>query len=172
LESIGDIEIAIKGSTPTTNVQDYKETKGHAQVQMSCVEGLVGAMDSSDQIEAEIIQSHSSNGLGKSSSHNVISTPWSGLFKSEIAKKKVVRNLKRYSMGYDNDQLQIPLEISKIGFKQWEHALVGGGGKGMRGLLYYYDETCHPYIWIHDTMGNFSRMVKQHTAGNGDFSDI
>ncbi|GMQ03087.1 hypothetical protein CsSME_00049032 [Camellia sinensis var. sinensis] len=34
----------------------------------------------------------------------------------------------------------------------------GGGGKGMRGLLYYYDETCHPYIWIHDTMGNFSRM--------------
>ncbi|KAL7232374.1 hypothetical protein ACSBR2_010404 [Camellia fascicularis] len=47
LEPMRDIETAIK----VTNVQDCNETKGHDQVQMPCVEGLAGAMDSSDQIE-------------------------------------------------------------------------------------------------------------------------
>ncbi|XP_028075240.1 uncharacterized protein LOC114277541 [Camellia sinensis] len=47
----------------------------------------------------------------------------------------------------------------------------GGGGEGMRGLLYYYDETCHPYIWIHDTMGNSSRMVKQQYISLEDLRD-
>lgn len=27
--------------------------------------------------------------------------------------------------------------------------------------MYYYDEACHPYVWIHDSVGDFSRMVKQ-----------
>ncbi|XP_051129076.1 uncharacterized protein LOC127249988 [Andrographis paniculata] len=35
------------------------------------------------------------------------------------------------------------------------------GGDGISSLIYYYDETCHPYIWIHDTGCDFSRMVKQ-----------
>ncbi|CAI0466364.1 unnamed protein product [Linum tenue] len=35
------------------------------------------------------------------------------------------------------------------------------GGGGTRNLLYYYDETCQPYIWVHDTGGDFTRMVKQ-----------
>ncbi|KAF5949369.1 hypothetical protein HYC85_011362 [Camellia sinensis] len=52
LEPTGDIETTTKGSTTTTNVQAINETKGYDQVQMTCVEGLVGAMDSSDQIEA------------------------------------------------------------------------------------------------------------------------
>ncbi|XAR57192.1 hypothetical protein NMG60_11025247 [Bertholletia excelsa] len=46
-----------------------------------------------------------------------------------------------------------------------------GGEVGMRGLLYYYDETCHPYIWIHDTMGIFSRMVKQQYISLEDLRD-
>ncbi|CAL1396929.1 unnamed protein product [Linum trigynum] len=36
-----------------------------------------------------------------------------------------------------------------------------GGSGGTRNLLYYYDETCQPYIWVHDTGGDFTRMVKQ-----------
>ncbi|XP_057489162.1 uncharacterized protein LOC130775084 [Actinidia eriantha] len=48
----------------------------------------------------------------------------------------------------------------------------GGGGKGgTRGLIYYYDETCHPYIWVHDTGGNFSRMVKQQYISLEDLRD-
>ncbi|KAI8013517.1 putative bifunctional methylthioribulose-1-phosphate dehydratase/enolase-phosphatase E1 1 [Camellia lanceoleosa] len=104
-QPMGDIETATKGSTPTTNVQDYNEAKGHAQVRMSYVEGLVDMASMDSQTEVEMVQSHNSNGLDKSSFHNCISTPWSGLFKSEIAKKKVVKNLKRYSVGYENDQL-------------------------------------------------------------------
>ncbi|CAL1411493.1 unnamed protein product [Linum trigynum] len=39
----------------------------------------------------------------------------------------------------------------------------GGNGGGMGNLLYYYDhdETCQPYIWVHDAGGDFSRVVKQ-----------
>lgn len=37
------------------------------------------------------------------------------------------------------------------------------GGMMMRSMLYYYDETCHPYIWVNDAGGDYSssRMVKQ-----------
>ncbi|WCJ23674.1 hypothetical protein M5689_005688 [Euphorbia peplus] len=48
-------------------------------------------------------------------------------------------------------------------------------GSGTKNLLYYYDETCHPYIWIHDTGGDFSRMVKQQYISLDDlrnFSEI
>ncbi|THG11854.1 hypothetical protein TEA_000409 [Camellia sinensis var. sinensis] len=62
---MGDIETATKGSAPTTNVQDYNEAKGHAQVRMSCVEGLVDVASMDSQTEAEMVQSHSSNGLGQ-----------------------------------------------------------------------------------------------------------
>lgn len=36
-----------------------------------------------------------------------------------------------------------------------------GSGGGLKSLLYYYDETCQPYIWIHDIGGDSLRMVKQ-----------
>ncbi|KAI8032443.1 hypothetical protein LOK49_LG01G02464 [Camellia lanceoleosa] len=61
---MGDIETATKASTPTTNVQDYDEAKGHTQVRMSCVEGLVDMASMDSETEAEMVQSHSSNGLG------------------------------------------------------------------------------------------------------------
>lgn len=44
-------------------------------------------------------------------------------------------------------------------------------GSGMKSLLYYYDETCHPYIWIHDTVGDSSRMVKQQYISLEDLRD-
>ncbi|XP_050218582.1 uncharacterized protein LOC126669215 [Mercurialis annua] len=51
----------------------------------------------------------------------------------------------------------------------------GGGGKnneaGLKNLLYYFDETCHPYIWIHDTGADFSRMVKQQYISLEDLRD-
>ncbi|CAA2997941.1 uncharacterized protein LOC111394059 [Olea europaea var. sylvestris] len=47
----------------------------------------------------------------------------------------------------------------------------GPGSGGMRSLLYYYDETCHPYIWIHDTGCDFSRMVKQQYISLEDLRD-
>ncbi|KAG8370160.1 hypothetical protein BUALT_Bualt14G0088400 [Buddleja alternifolia] len=46
-----------------------------------------------------------------------------------------------------------------------------GNGGGMRSLLYYYDETCHPYIWIHDLGCDFSRMVKQQYISLEDLRD-
>lgn len=52
---------------------------------------------------------------------------------------------------------------------KWSGERVGGS------LLYYYDETCHPYIWVHDMGCNFSRMVKQQYISLEDlrdFSDI
>ncbi|KAD4180201.1 hypothetical protein E3N88_28792 [Mikania micrantha] len=36
----------------------------------------------------------------------------------------------------------------------------GAGAGGARSFLYYYDETCHPYIWVHDSGGDFSRMTE------------
>lgn len=50
-------------------------------------------------------------------------------------------------------------------------ATAGGGGGGMRNLLYYHNETCQPYIWIHDTGGTFSRMVKQQYISLDDLRD-
>ncbi|KVI01248.1 uncharacterized protein LOC112500989 [Cynara cardunculus var. scolymus] len=46
-----------------------------------------------------------------------------------------------------------------------------GGGGGTRSFLYYYDETCHPYIWVHDTAGDFSRMVRQQYISLEDLRD-
>ncbi|KAL7105145.1 hypothetical protein ACP275_07G026300 [Erythranthe tilingii] len=45
------------------------------------------------------------------------------------------------------------------------------GGGMMRNLVYYYDDTCHPYIWIHDTGCDFSRMVKQQYISLDDLRD-
>lgn len=38
-------------------------------------------------------------------------------------------------------------------------------------LLYYYDETCHPYIWIQDTGCDSLRMVKQQYISLEDLRD-
>ncbi|KAL5714695.1 hypothetical protein ACHQM5_016621 [Ranunculus cassubicifolius] len=45
------------------------------------------------------------------------------------------------------------------------------GSDGMKRLLYYCDEASHPYIWIHDTAGDFSRMVKQQYISLEDLRD-
>ncbi|XP_006339404.1 uncharacterized protein [Solanum tuberosum] len=42
---------------------------------------------------------------------------------------------------------------------------------GVKSLLYYYDESCHPYIWINDTGCDFSRMVKQQYISLEDLRD-
>ncbi|XP_074307303.1 uncharacterized protein LOC141642409 [Silene latifolia] len=46
-------------------------------------------------------------------------------------------------------------------------------GKGMKNnkYMYYYDETCLPYVWIHESGGNFSRMVKQQYISLEDLRD-
>ncbi|XP_047333320.1 uncharacterized protein LOC124936842 [Impatiens glandulifera] len=46
-----------------------------------------------------------------------------------------------------------------------------GAGAGREGLLYYYDGTCQPYVWIHDSMRDFSRMVKQQYISLEDLRD-
>ena len=46
-----------------------------------------------------------------------------------------------------------------------------GSGGGMKSLLYYYDETCHPYVWIHDTGSDSLRMVKQQYVSLEDLRD-
>ncbi|KAF1890935.1 hypothetical protein Lal_00037506 [Lupinus albus] len=45
------------------------------------------------------------------------------------------------------------------------------GSKGLKSLLYYYDETCHPYIWIQDIGGGSLRMVKQQYISLEDLKD-
>ncbi|XP_019058664.1 PREDICTED: probable E3 ubiquitin-protein ligase LUL4 [Tarenaya hassleriana] len=47
----------------------------------------------------------------------------------------------------------------------------GGGGDNLGELLYGYDETCRPYIWVHDTGMDFSRMVKQQYISLEDLRD-
>lgn len=47
----------------------------------------------------------------------------------------------------------------------------GGHVVGMKSLLYYYDETCHPYVWISDTGGDSLRMVKQQYVSLEDLRD-
>lgn len=42
---------------------------------------------------------------------------------------------------------------------------------GMKSLLYYYDETCHPYIWINDTGTDSMRVVKQQYISLEDLRD-
>ncbi|KAJ4956138.1 hypothetical protein NE237_012921 [Protea cynaroides] len=56
-------------------------------------------------------------------------------------------------------------------YKAYMPRAVGGGGEGTMNLLYYYDETCHPYVWIHDSLSNFSRMVKQQYISLDDLRD-
>ncbi|KAK6930028.1 hypothetical protein RJ641_004122 [Dillenia turbinata] len=43
---------------------------------------------------------------------------------------------------------------------------------GMKSLLYYYDQTCHPYVWIHDCVGDFTRVVKQQYISLEDLRDF
>ncbi|KAL1548563.1 hypothetical protein AAHA92_16780 [Salvia divinorum] len=50
-------------------------------------------------------------------------------------------------------------------------AYMPGKAKGVKDLLYYYDETCHPYIWIHDAGCDFSRMLKQQYISLEDLRD-
>ncbi|KAK4767270.1 hypothetical protein SAY87_023680 [Trapa incisa] len=47
----------------------------------------------------------------------------------------------------------------------------GGRGSGSRSLLYYYDEACRPYVWIHDAGGDFTRVVKQQYLSLDDLRD-
>uniref|UniRef100_A0A2P2IPR5 Uncharacterized protein n=1 Tax=Rhizophora mucronata TaxID=61149 RepID=A0A2P2IPR5_RHIMU len=51
-------------------------------------------------------------------------------------------------------------------YKAYMPGKVASGG--MKSLLYYYDEACQPYIWVHDTGGNFTRMVRQQYIGLED----
>lgn len=48
---------------------------------------------------------------------------------------------------------------------------INGGVVGMKSLLYYYDQTCHPYVWISDTGGDSLRMVKQQYVSLEDLRD-
>ncbi|EXB95828.1 hypothetical protein L484_010025 [Morus notabilis] len=45
-------------------------------------------------------------------------------------------------------------------------------GENGKSLLYYYDETCHPYVWINDTGGDSLRMVKQQYISLEDLRDF
>lgn len=48
-------------------------------------------------------------------------------------------------------------------------------GRSMKSLLYYYDEACQPYVWIHESGGDSMRMVKQQYISLEDlreFSEI
>lgn len=56
-------------------------------------------------------------------------------------------------------------------YKAYMPGKAKGSGGGVKSLLYYYDETCHPYIWIHDTGCDFSRMVKQQYISLEDLRD-
>ncbi|CAH9080557.1 unnamed protein product [Cuscuta europaea] len=66
-----------------------------------------------------------------------------------------------------------PGSSKRLKFRNIYRSFMPGKGKesnngnndinGMKTLLYYYDETCHPYIWVQDSsVGyHFSRVVKQ-----------
>ncbi|KAI4345567.1 hypothetical protein L6164_012675 [Bauhinia variegata] len=56
-------------------------------------------------------------------------------------------------------------------YKAYMPGSSGNGDGGIKSLLYYYDETCHPYIWIHDTGGGSLRMVKQQYISLEDLRD-
>lgn len=56
-------------------------------------------------------------------------------------------------------------------YKAYMPSVGGTRGVGIKSFLYYYDETCHPYIWIHDTGADFSRMVKQQYISLEDLRD-
>lgn len=54
-----------------------------------------------------------------------------------------------------------PGSSKRLKSKSLYKAYMPQDNKGMKRNVYYYDDTCLPYVWIHDTGGNFSRMVKQ-----------
>ena len=60
---------------------------------------------------------------------------------------------------------------SKRIYKAYMPGRSGSNGGGLKSLLYYYDETCHPYIWIHDIGGDSLRMVKQQYISLEDLRD-
>ncbi|RZC53209.1 hypothetical protein C5167_012067 [Papaver somniferum] len=62
---------------------------------------------------------------------------------------------------------------SKSIYKTYMPVSSGGtcGGEAMKSLLYYYDETCQPYIWVQDSVSDFSRMVKQQYISLEDLRD-
>ncbi|KAK7245806.1 hypothetical protein RIF29_40657 [Crotalaria pallida] len=60
---------------------------------------------------------------------------------------------------------------SKCIYKAYMPSRSGSGGGGLKSLLYYYDETCHPYIWIQDIGGDSLRMVKQQYVSLEDLRD-
>ncbi|KAM7459286.1 hypothetical protein LguiA_036729 [Lonicera macranthoides] len=61
-----------------------------------------------------------------------------------------------------------PGSSKRLEFKNIYKAYMPIKGNGTSNFLYYYDETCHPYLWIHD---NFSRMVKQQYVSLEDLRD-
>ncbi|KAK9992512.1 hypothetical protein SO802_027497 [Lithocarpus litseifolius] len=56
-------------------------------------------------------------------------------------------------------------------YKAYMPGKSGISNGGMKSLLYYYDETCHPYVWINDTGGDSLRMVKQQYISLDDLRD-
>lgn len=69
-----------------------------------------------------------------------------------------------------------PGSSKRLKCKSIYKAYMPGGGEigsgGMKSLLYYYDETCHPYVWIHETGGGDTlRMVKQQYISLEDLRD-
>ncbi|GMH08395.1 hypothetical protein Nepgr_010235 [Nepenthes gracilis] len=45
------------------------------------------------------------------------------------------------------------------------------GNGGVKRFMYHYDEGSQPYVWIHETGGGFSRMVKQQYISLEDLRD-
>ncbi|OWM74204.1 uncharacterized protein LOC116208023 [Punica granatum] len=66
-----------------------------------------------------------------------------------------------------------PGSSKRLKGKSIYRAYMPGGGRGnsSRSMLYYYDEACRPYIWIHDTGGDFTRVVKQQYLSLEDLRD-
>ncbi|XP_061347870.1 uncharacterized protein LOC133293338 [Gastrolobium bilobum] len=60
---------------------------------------------------------------------------------------------------------------SKRIYKAYMPCKSGSDSGGLKSLLYYYDETCHPYIWIHDIGCDSLRMVKQQYISLEDLRD-
>lgn len=48
-------------------------------------------------------------------------------------------------------------------------AYMPSGGRGIHN--FYYDETCQPYIWVHDSVGDLARTVKQQYISLEDLRD-
>lgn len=60
---------------------------------------------------------------------------------------------------------------SKGIYKAYMPGRSGSNDVGLKSLLYYYDETCQPYIWIHDVGGDSLRMVKQQYVSLEDLRE-